>query len=156
LIEPYALAALIPKLRKSDPRNLRLTTVASRPTPFRRCVDRGKPRWLAKADAFGSLKLNARASLWRALVPTEPKGTRPLFEDLAAEDESAAELPTMDGQEEVFADYRSVGLSLKAHPISFFRSQLEQLDVVPVGALKSTKDGRFVRVGGLVLVRQRP
>lgn len=119
-------------------------------------MDRGKPCWLAKADALGSLRLNPRASLWRALAPTEPKGTRPLFEDLAAEDESAAELPTMDGQEEALAEYRSVGLSLKAHPISFFRSQLDRLDVVHAGKLKGLKDSRFVCVGGLVLVRQRP
>ena len=111
---------------------------------------------LAKADAFGSLKLNRRASLWQALVPTDAKGTRPLFDNLPAERESTVELPIMDGQEEVFADYRSVGLSLKAHPVSFFRGQLDHLHVVPAAKLAALKDGRFVRVGGLVLVRQRP
>jgi error-prone DNA polymerase len=111
---------------------------------------------LAKADAFGSLKLNRRASLWQALVPTEAKGIRPLFDDLPAESDSTPDLPIMDGREEVFADYRSVGLSLKAHPVSFFRGQMDQLRVVPAATLATLKDGRFVRVGGLVLVRQRP
>jgi error-prone DNA polymerase len=111
---------------------------------------------LAKADAFGSLKLNRRASLWQALVPTDARGTRPLFDNLPDECESTVELPKMNGREEVFADYRSVGLSLKAHPVSFFRSQLDQLDVVPAAKLADLKDGRFVRVAGLALVRQRP
>jgi error-prone DNA polymerase len=111
---------------------------------------------LAKSDAFGSLKLNRRASLWQALVPTEAKGIRPLFDDLPAESDSTPDLPIMDGREEVFADYRSVGLSLKAHPVSFFRGQMDQLRVVPAATLATLKDGRFVRVGGLVLVRQRP
>jgi error-prone DNA polymerase len=111
---------------------------------------------LAKADAFGSLKLNRRASLWRALVPIDVKGSRPLFDTLPADDETAVELPSMDDRQEVFDDYRSIGLSLKAHPVSFFRGQLDQLDVVPAAKLADLKDGRFVRVGGLVLVRQRP
>jgi error-prone DNA polymerase len=111
---------------------------------------------LAKADAFGSLKLNRRASLWRALVPIEAKGSRPLFDNLPADNEPTVELPTMDDRQEVFDDYRSIGLSLKAHPVSFFRGQLDQLDIVPAAKLAELKDGRFVRVAGLVLVRQRP
>jgi hypothetical protein len=110
---------------------------------------------LARADAFGSLQLNRRASLWQALIPITPKGTLPLFDELH-DTESPLELPTMDARAEVFADYRTTGLSLKSHPISFFRSQLEQLGIVPSAKLAELKDGRFVRVGGLVLVRQRP
>ena len=62
----------------------------------------------------------------------------------------------MDGRQEVFADYQTAGLSLKSHPISFFRGQLNQLRIAPAAKLASLPDGRFVRVAGLVLVRQRP
>jgi error-prone DNA polymerase len=62
----------------------------------------------------------------------------------------------MSGQEEVFADYQTAGLSLKAHPVSFFRAELDKLDVVPAAELANLRSGRFVRVAGLVLVRQRP
>ena len=108
---------------------------------------------LARADAFGSLKLNRRASLWQALLP--PKENLPLFAG-AADEESSLALPAMDARQEVFTDYRTAGLSLKAHPISFFRYELDQLRIVPAGNLASMKDGRLVRVAGLVLVRQRP
>jgi error-prone DNA polymerase len=84
------------------------------------------------------------------------KGTRRLFDHLPDQSEPAVQLPTMNGREEVFADYHSVGLSLKAHPVSFFRSQLDQLRVVPAANFANLKDGRFIRVAGLVLVRQRP
>jgi error-prone DNA polymerase len=107
---------------------------------------------LARADAFQSLQLTRRDSLWQALRPAT---TAPLFQDLP-DHESPLELPTMDARSEVFADYRAAGLSLKAHPFSFFRSELDRLQVVPAAKLSSLRDGRFVRVAGLVLVRQRP
>ncbi len=62
----------------------------------------------------------------------------------------------MGGRQEVFADYQTVGLSLKAHPISFYRDEMNRLGIVPAAQLANLKNGRFVRVGGLVLVRQRP
>jgi error-prone DNA polymerase len=62
----------------------------------------------------------------------------------------------MNGQEEVFADYKTAGLSLKAHPISFFRNRLNKLRITPANQLASMKDGCYARVAGLVLVRQRP
>ena len=62
----------------------------------------------------------------------------------------------MESEEEVFADYRSVGLSLKAHPISFRRDELDKLRVTRATDLETTRDGRHVRVAGLVILRQRP
>ena len=62
----------------------------------------------------------------------------------------------MSAAEEVLADYRSIGLSLRAHPLEFLREELEGMDVVPAERLKSWPDGKPVRVAGIVLVRQRP
>ena len=58
--------------------------------------------------------------------------------------------------EQVFADYRTSGMSLKAHPISFFRHQLDELRVTPCGTLENVAHGRHLRVAGIVLLRQRP
>jgi DNA polymerase III alpha subunit len=65
-------------------------------------------------------------------------------------------LPKMSPAEEVLADYRTTGLSLKAHPLEFLRSELEKLDVVPAERLATWPNGKPVRVAGIVLVRQRP
>lgn len=119
----------------------------------RRCgISRGTLERLARADAFGSLQFDRRASLWESL---RPASTSPLFHD-ADDGEAPLLLPARDGREEVFTDYQTTGLSLKAHPISFFRGQLDELRVAPARRLASLPDGRYVRVGGLVLVRQRP
>ena len=56
----------------------------------------------------------------------------------------------------VAEDYRTTGLSLKAHPCRFFRPLLTSLGAVPTAELKAMKDGARVTVGGLVLIRQRP
>jgi error-prone DNA polymerase len=62
----------------------------------------------------------------------------------------------MSPLEQVFADYRTSGLSLKAHPIGFFRRELAAMKVVPCGRLAGLPDGRRIKVAGLVLLRQRP
>jgi error-prone DNA polymerase len=62
----------------------------------------------------------------------------------------------MQLSEEVVADYRSAGLSLRAHPISFYRRELDRLDITPAKKLAELADGVSVHVAGLVLLRQRP
>ncbi|HTU26789.1 MAG TPA: hypothetical protein VMF30_15380, partial [Pirellulales bacterium] len=73
-----------------------------------------------------------------------------------AETAAPIPLPRLSLQEEVLADYRSTGLSLRAHPIEFLRGRLSELGVVPAERLATLADGVSVRVAGLVLVRQRP
>jgi error-prone DNA polymerase len=110
---------------------------------------------LAEADAFGSLALDRRQSLWQALSQEKSNRPQPLLADLS-DDEPLAPLPGMTPRDEVFADYQTVGLSLRAHPLSFHRAELDRLHVAPAARLAQLDNGRFVRVAGLVLVRQRP
>ena len=58
--------------------------------------------------------------------------------------------------DEVVADYRTVGLSLKGHPFRFLREQLRERQVTRAGMLESTVAGQRIHVAGLVLLRQRP
>jgi error-prone DNA polymerase len=58
--------------------------------------------------------------------------------------------------EQVVADYRTVGLSLRAHPISFYRDQLDRLGITPARRLVELANDMPVRVAGLVILRQRP
>jgi error-prone DNA polymerase len=68
------------------------------------------------------------------------------------------QLPLMPLPEHVAEDYRTISLSLKAHPVSFFRPMLKSRRVVTAEDLRHPKlrDGRRVAVAGLVLIRQRP
>lgn len=116
---------------------------------------------LAEADAFRSLGISRRDALWavRALDGRKATERLPLFDqpDIRLPDlEPSTKLPTMRPGEHVIHDYRSLGLSLKAHPVSFLRERLNRSGVTPNALLSSVPDGRRVTVAGLVLVRQRP
>jgi error-prone DNA polymerase len=70
--------------------------------------------------------------------------------------EPSVALPLMPDYEQVVADYRTAGLSLRAHPISFYRDQLARLSVTPARQLVELENDVPVIVAGLVLLRQRP
>jgi error-prone DNA polymerase len=70
--------------------------------------------------------------------------------------ETEVELPEQSLSQTVVADYETMGLSLNAHPISLLRANLNALNVHPAEALKRAKQGQWMKVAGLVLVRQRP
>ncbi|MBZ9675263.1 error-prone DNA polymerase [Mesorhizobium sp. ES1-1] len=116
---------------------------------------------LAQADAFRSLGLDRREALWavRALDRKSAAEKLPLFDRPSVrlpELEPETILPRMPLSEHVIHDYRSLGLSLKAHPVAFLRERLDRAGVTPNANLPSVRDGRRVSVAGLVLVRQRP
>lgn len=70
---------------------------------------------------------------------------------------SATSVPPPMGQGEHIAnDYATLGLSIKAHPISFVRRDLEALRITPASDLSKLQDGIKVSFAGLILVRQRP
>jgi error-prone DNA polymerase len=72
--------------------------------------------------------------------------------------EPAVALPAMPLCEHVVEDYVATGLSLKAHPVSFFRDRLAALGAMPNAEHRSDHllQDEIVTVAGLVLIRQRP
>ncbi|MCO5071480.1 MAG: error-prone DNA polymerase [Rhizobiaceae bacterium] len=116
---------------------------------------------LAQADAFRSIGLDRRAALWdvRALDARSAAESLPIFDrpDAPMLDlEPKTTLPAMPLGQHVVHDYRSMGFSLKAHPLAFFRERLNGLGITPNVSLPDIKNGRYVSVAGLILVRQRP
>jgi len=113
---------------------------------------------LADAGALASLSGDRRAAYWQSLAQDATCKELSLFEATGADvDEPLPEfLQPMAEIEEVYADYETTGLSLRAHPVSFVRVQLNRLRVVTAEQLRQTADGKHVRVAGLVLLRQRP
>ncbi|MGC3967604.1 MAG: error-prone DNA polymerase [Pirellulales bacterium] len=111
---------------------------------------------LSRADALGSLGLDRRAALWESLR-LKRDDDRPLF---AAVQDEPQTLPIaispLSEFEEVLADYRSQTLSLRAHPLSFVRAELDRRCCEPAGRLPELNDDVMVRVAGIVLLRQRP
>jgi error-prone DNA polymerase len=96
------------------------------------------------------------APAWSKKDQSLPLLTPHLSEELFPEPEVA--LPAMALSEHVVEDYVATGLSLKDHPVRFFRDRLTTLGVIRNAALRGDElrqDSR-VTVAGLVLVRQRP
>jgi error-prone DNA polymerase len=114
---------------------------------------------LARADTFRSIGLDRRDALWavRALQRSGDKDDLPLLARVhMPELEPDIALPRMRPGEHVIEDYRHLHLSLKAHPLSFVRSELKARGILRHAQLYDLLPGRIVTVAGLVLVRQRP
>jgi len=111
---------------------------------------------LAEADAFGTLGQDRRQALWtiRGLSDTR----LPLFDSVPAEPdaEPAVALTAMTAGRQVVEDYRSTGLSLRRHPVSFLRRDLAVRRIVRCSDLATIRDGKRLEVAGIILVRQRP
>jgi error-prone DNA polymerase len=111
---------------------------------------------LAEADAFQTMGLDRRQALWAIRGLSDVR--LPLFDTVLAEPdpEPRVVLKTMTAGRQVVEDYRSVGLSLRRHPVSFLRPDLAARRIVRCADLATIRDGSRVEVAGIILVRQRP
>ena len=121
---------------------------------------------LADADSFRSIGLDRREAMWqvaalnRSQFLKTQKGKAPAYEGrpllLFDDHDEKVNLPKMTDAEHVVQDYVTMSLSLKAHPLSFIRKNLDVLGVTTAEKHRTLKNGQFIKVAGLVLVRQRP
>ncbi|MCA9214454.1 MAG: error-prone DNA polymerase [Planctomycetales bacterium] len=111
---------------------------------------------LSEADAFGSLEVSRRQAYWSALSLEESRQPMPLLESADNNDEPPTDLPRRSLWHEVCDDYSVTGLTLRKHPMSFFREQLQSKKVLCTCELEKQKNGQTVRVAGIVTGRQRP
>ncbi len=114
-------------------------------------------RLLADADAMGSFDMPRRSAHWAA--QRTPPGELPLFAALNAPElapEPPVFLDEMPLSEEVVADYQSLRLSLKAHPLAFLRASLQRAGVRSAAEILEVRNGGWAKMAGVVLVRQRP
>jgi error-prone DNA polymerase len=109
---------------------------------------------LAQADAFHGFGLDRRQALWA--VKALGQKPLPLFAAIESPSEPSVTLAALTAGREVVEDYRATQLSLRAHPVSFLRGDLDRRRITRCGDLKRLKDGTRVEVAGLILVRQRP
>ncbi|HEX6144604.1 MAG TPA: error-prone DNA polymerase [Geminicoccaceae bacterium] len=116
---------------------------------------------LARADAFGSMRLDRRGAIWSA-IGLDGTGREldppPLFawaDAASAGTEPAVDLPPMSTGQHVAEDYRTLRLTLRTHPLALLRPRLPKR-TIRAEDLARIEDGRWVEAAGLVLVRQRP
>jgi error-prone DNA polymerase len=111
---------------------------------------------LANADAFRSMGLDRRKALWEVSALHD----RPvaIYEGQPSESnyEPQVQLPLMRDSEHVVKDYATIGLSVKGHPLSFIRHQMELLHIITAAQANKTENKKVIKTAGLILIRQRP
>ncbi|RVT83191.1 DNA polymerase III subunit alpha [Rhodobacteraceae bacterium CCMM004] len=124
----------------------------------RAALDVKSLRQLAAADTMRSMGIDRRQALWQAQAEkTAP--ALPIFDHARAAavgPEREVSLPAMPKAEHVVADYQTLRLSLKAHPLAFYRRSLAAQGFAAAADLAGLGHGRRVSLAGLVLVRQKP
>jgi error-prone DNA polymerase len=123
-------------------------------------------RALAAADALRGLAGNRHQAVWQvAGVGTLPPlfcgsgfshDTAGAFDAENAGDDALALLPVPTEGSDIVADYASIGLSLRRHPLALLRERLRLLGLASAREVGERKHGEWVRAGGLVINRQRP
>lgn len=125
-------------------------------------VPRAAIERIAEADGFACLSEDRRQGLWK--VRGLGEAPLPLFAAADAREagfspeglEPETALRSMTEGREVVEDYRTLQLSLRAHPLSFLRDELDGMGIVRCADLPHIRDGRNIEVAGVILVRQRP
>ena len=112
---------------------------------------------LAAADAFRSAGIDRRRATWEAQALQD--SPMPLFDAAEPVAEDPPTLPAIPPHGQVLRDYAAVGLSLRAHPLSFHRDDLARRGVRPCANLRdpaACPSGSTATIAGIVLLRQRP
>ncbi len=108
---------------------------------------------LAHVGAFAAFDMTRREALWQASAIPK-RGT--LWAQGRAPSRQASPLPEMSHLERTLADYQGSGMTVGPHLMRYLRPELERDGVVRARDLAAVENGRWVKVAGLVIVRQRP
>jgi error-prone DNA polymerase len=119
----------------------------------RAALDRRDLEALAAADALADLAGHRHRAVWQV------SGVERVLPLLPADTVALEGVPLLRAPregEEIIADYGSVGLSLRRHPVALLREALGKRGVIPNQELWEQPNGRSVTAAGLVITRQRP
>jgi error-prone DNA polymerase len=107
---------------------------------------------LADGDALASLAGHRHGATWDvAGIERLPA----LLAGAAFEDAQPA-LPEPTEGQDIVADYRRLGLTLRRHPLALLRGNLRRRRLATSEEVMRAPHGRLVRTAGIVIGRQRP
>ena len=113
---------------------------------------------LAWSGACDALAGGRRPALWRlgAAAPAHAAGAGGTQLSLGLELPTAPELAPLDEWDAMIADYATTGLTVDRHPLRLLRDGLSARGIASSADLGDLPHGAHVRVGGIVVARQRP
>ena len=107
---------------------------------------------LASAGALAGLSGHRHRARWVVAGVEQPL---PLLEN-ATTHEAEPLLRRPSESEDIVADYASLGLTLRRHPLALLRPELSKQRYLSAGAIRALNHGDAVRTAGLVICRQHP
>jgi error-prone DNA polymerase len=161
----HDLTRRVPELRKDE-----LTTLAEiGALNSVACTEYLVPRFLRPSLALGGRndkdvtgysvpgtqysQLHRRDALWQ--VERAVRGSGPLLDKLP-EPDSPSPLQRMNHEERIVADFHGTGLTVGPHPMAYRRDWLNAMGIRRASELRGLPNGKRLRIGGCVIVRQRP
>jgi error-prone DNA polymerase len=114
-------------------------------------LDRHDLSCLAASDALSGLAGHRREALWETLAVDEPTRL-----GLPATSVPLPALATPTEGEEIVADYQTVGLTLRRHPLALLRERLKKRRIRTAEEVSGARHGQLIRAAGIVTCRQRP
>jgi error-prone DNA polymerase len=126
-------------------------------------LDKRDLKALAGADALAGLAGDRHQASWRVARQDVAAGTSPPANGAQASlplpppaEPALALLPRPTEGRDIVADYASLGLSLRRHPLALLRERLTDLGLGSARDVETADPGAQVRTAGLVINRQRP
>jgi DNA polymerase III alpha subunit len=116
-------------------------------------VDQAVPVERRGSQRSGSRKPHRRDALWDVERVAQPAG--PLLAELDG-DNISSPLEQMTAEERLVADFHGTGVTVGPHPMTYHRARLIEQNVYRANELPNVCNGKYVRVAGSVIARQRP
>jgi error-prone DNA polymerase len=104
-------------------------------------------------SVLSSAKLHRRDALWQ--IERSVRHSGPLLDELP-EPDAKSPLRPMDPEERLVADFRGTGMTVGPHPMAYHRERMDAIGVRKASDLASIPNGKYLRIGGCVIARQRP
>jgi DNA-directed DNA polymerase III PolC len=98
-------------------------------------------------------RFHRRDALWQ--VERAVRSSGPLLEQ-HPEPDSPSPLQPMNHEERLVADFHGTGLTVGPHPMAYRRDWLNAMGIRRASELRDIPNGKRLRIGGCVIVRQRP
>jgi error-prone DNA polymerase len=115
-------------------------------------LDRRELGVLASSGALRVLEGHRHQARWAVAGVENPDG---LFTSMDRFEAVPMLMKPTEGQD-IVADYRTVGLTLKRHPMHLIRHRLDRYHYARSQLLPDMANGRNIAVAGLVITKQRP
>ncbi|MBZ5651086.1 MAG: error-prone DNA polymerase [Acidobacteriia bacterium] len=151
----HDLIQRVPELRKDELNTLAeigaLNSIGT--SPRRHGSTENDKNDFSVAPSLRGGTLHRRDALWQ--IERSVRHSGPLLDELPEPDAKSPLCP-MNPEERLVADFRGTGMTVGPHPMAYYRQRMDAIGVRKASDLAGIPNGKYLRIGGCVIARQRP